>query len=118
MAAGSQAFNRGFGNLCGKTGELLTGISQFYDAAGTLRDGSGQLNDGVAECLAGIAQLYRGSDALKNGTGQLLDKTGGMDAEIQQKIRTLLDKISGGHSIRSFISKKNTQVKRLQFVMC
>lgn len=117
LAAGSQAFNRGFGDLCGKTGELLTGISQFYDAAGTLRDGSGQLNDGVAECLAGIAQLYRGSDALKNGTGQLLDKTGGMDAEIQQKIRTLLDKISGGHSIRSFISEKNTRVKRLQFVI-
>ena len=118
LASGSSELVLGTKSLNSGTGELLSGISQFYDAAGTLKNGTESLDAGVEDLLKGAAVLNDGTSSLKTGTSQLNSKTSGMNTEISNKINSLLDSITGRDSKTvSFVSKKNTKVDSVQFVL-
>lgn len=91
---------------------------EIYDGAGTLYNGTGKLDEGVAKLLTGIAQLYDGSGKLKDGTAAMREETEGMDTQITDKVDELLESITGGDmEITSFVSKKNTDIESVQFVV-
>lgn len=91
---------------------------EIYNGTGTLKDGTGVLDDGVAELLSGIAQLYDGAGELKDGTSEMREETDGMDTEITDKIDELLETVTGGDlEIRSFVSDKNTNIDKVQFII-
>lgn len=91
---------------------------KLYDSTGTLKDGTGKLDEGVAELITGISALYDGTGELKDGTEELRTKTSDADTEIEDKVDELLDTVSGGDSeVTSFVSEKNTNIDKVQFVI-
>lgn len=118
LAEGSRTLKNGSTSLYGGTKELLNGIVELYDATGTLKDGTGKLDEGVAEFIAGISTLYDGTEELKDGTEELKTKTSDADTEIEDKVDELLDTVSGSDTeITSFVSEKNTNIDKVQFVI-
>ena len=118
LAEGSSTLKNGSASLYGGTKDLLNGIVKLYDSTGTLKDGTGKLDEGVAELITGISALYDGTGELKDGTEELRTKTSDADTEIEDKVDELLDTVSGGDSeVTSFVSEKNTNIDKVQFVI-
>ena len=118
LAEGSNTLKNGSTSLYGGTKDLLNGIVKLYDSTGTLKDGTGKLDEGVAELITGISALYDGTGELKDGTEELRTKTSDADTEIEDKVDELLDTVSGGDSeVTSFVSEKNTNIDKVQFVI-
>lgn len=68
--------------------------------------------------ISGIAQLYDGAGELKDGTSEMREETDGMDSEITDKIDELLETVTGGDlEVVSFVSDKNTNIDKVQFVI-
>lgn len=118
LVSGSGALKTGSDSLYSGTGELLSGIVEIYNGTGSLKDGTGTLDEGVVELISGIAQLYDGAGELKNGTSEMREETDGMDSEITDKIDGLLETVTGGDlEVVSFVSDKNTNIDKVQFVI-
>ena len=118
LVSGSGALKTGSDSLYSGTGELLSGIVEIYNGTGTLKDGTGTLDEGAAELISGIAQLYDGAGELKDGTSEMREETDGMDAEITDKIDELLETVTRGDlEVVSFVSDKNTDIDKVQFVI-
>ena len=97
---------------------MLSGIVEIYNGTGTLKDGTGTSDEGAAELISGIAQLYDGAGELKDGTSEMREETDGMDSEITDKIDELLETVTGGDlEAVSFVSDKNTNIDKVQFVI-
>lgn len=111
LKTGADSLNSGADNLAG-------GITELYDATGTLKDGTGEINDGVADLAEGIFELKSGSEDMKDGTKEMRDETSGMDTEITDKIDEVLESVTGGDTpVESFVSRDNTNIDSVQFVI-
>ncbi|MGN0480017.1 MAG: hypothetical protein ACI4EV_00440 [Lachnospiraceae bacterium] len=92
-------------------GELATGTSQ-------LSNGISELNNGIVEINNGAANLNNGAKELSCGTGKFVDEASKMSDEISSQIDSLISSVSGNNAETvSFVSKQNTNIKSVQFVM-
>ena len=69
-------------------------------------------------CTMGWHSLCDGAQEMANGTGEFRAETADMDSQIDEEIDSLLDSIGGNmDNPVSFVSKKNTHVDSVQFVI-
>lgn len=118
LAEGSKNLNNGINSLSLGAAELTNGISAIGGGIGSLLTGSEEFGNGVSSLTDGTAKLYSGTSELKNGTSALKKETDGMNEKINNKIDSLIEDMTGADiEINSFVSEKNTQVKKVQFVI-
>lgn len=72
---------------------------------------------GYNTVVSGTKQLINGSQQLNNGTHQLRAATANLDGIVSSKIDDILASIQGEAQIGSFVSKDNTSVSAVQFVI-
>lgn len=128
LGALSEALNA----LAAEYAKLDSGLNEYTDGVSALADGYRQISDGAARLLdgssalklgsdrlyEGITQLSGGTDELKNGASAIREETSGMSEEIDEKLGTLLNGLSGDASeVSSFVSAQNENVKSVQFVI-
>lgn len=112
--------------------ELKDGTSKLVDGVIELEDGSIKLNDGMIELSDGIIKLLDGAIELHDGTVELHDgtvalaegtlefrnKTANIEKDVKDVIVDKIKEMMGGDFTPiSFVSKKNTNIKSVQFVM-
>ena len=118
LASGSSELASGSHSLYSGTTALLGGMEELGESSADLKTGTAELKAGTAELLTGIDALYDGLGELKDGTEELRAETDGMDTELEEQIDAILDSISGGdEEVVSFVSKENTAVRSVQFVI-
>jgi putative membrane protein len=98
--------------------ELLGGIVQTKDGSYEIADGVNEFKDGVASFEEGLRRLYEGTTEYSDGTNTFYEETADMDSEIQTRLDDMLASLTGGDvPLVSFASKKNTDIRAVQFVM-
>ncbi len=98
-------------NASDGAGKLKLNMDTLYINTNQLKVSVGQLNDAVKE-------LYTKTGEMKNGTGEFADKTADMNTQVDEKIDSMLDSLMGDKTeITSFVSKENTNVDSVQFVI-
>lgn len=118
LATSGQDLEDGSDELYRGTSDLLNGIVQVYEGSVALQDGTGEMKAGVVELISGIAELYDGASALKDGASAMYEQTAEMDGVIEDQIDDLLTGINGENTeAESFVSKDNTNVESVQFVI-
>ena len=101
--------------MLGNLSVLTDGVNQLASQYVQLDDGLNAYTDGVAQLKAGVQQLAEGASQLTGGTGELRDSVSGI--ELGDQLDTLLDSLSGGGEVQSFISAENTDVSAVQFAL-
>ncbi|MEA4847401.1 MAG: hypothetical protein VB106_09245 [Clostridiaceae bacterium] len=102
---------------------LLDGVTDLKDGTVTLCDGTVSLLDGTVELLDGAIELHDGTIKLHDGTVELADGTLELrdktsDASLKDKITKAIDEAIGmDFDPVSFVSKQNTKVDLVQFVI-
>jgi len=73
---------------------------------------------GLVSYSEGISESARGSSALKEGAAELYQKTSGIPSLISEKIESAISEYDkSDYRATSFVSKKNTKVSMVQFVI-
>lgn len=118
LASASGDLKSGASALYTGTGDLLSGATELYKGAGALNSGTAELDSGVDELLGGVSRLFEGSAQLADGTAAMREESAGIDGMISDKVDDMLSSITGENvETGSFVSKKNTQVESVQFVI-
>lgn len=118
LTASTKELASGASTLYTGTSDMLKGIEEVYTGAGSLRGGSNQLVAGVTELLEGITDLYDGTSKLESGTSTIQEETSEMDTAISEQVDSMLAGITGeNYETESFVSKRNTNVESVQFVI-
>ncbi len=126
ISAGYADVYAGITELQGGIRSVQSGADALYAGAGGLKSGTVSLSEGVreltggsAELLSGSGRLYNGTLALADGTDTLTGKTGNIDSDIKAELEGRLGELSPGEDfvVRSFVSEKNKNVERVQFVL-
>lgn len=115
----------GIGQYTDGVAELVVGYRQLVGGVSDLAAGSKQLVNGSEEACSGVAELYDGvvtlcdgTAELADGTEELHDETSDMDTQVQDEIDALMESIQGDETETvSFVSRKNTSVDAVQFVI-
>lgn len=90
---------------------LKLNMDTLYANVGTLKLSVGNLNDGVNK-------LFEGTTELNKGTSNFASETEGIERNLNGKIDSMISSATGSDiNITSFVSKKNTNVKSVQFVI-
>lgn len=115
---GLNSYTDGIATIVSGYNQMLDGVSSLASGSKELLDGSKKLSSGSSELYDGITALCNGAKQLNNGTSELNSETSKMDTEIQDKIDEILASIEGQKTeTQSFVSKKNTNVNNVQFVI-
>ena len=101
--------------MLGNLSVLTDGVNQLASQYAQLDDGLNAYTAGVAQLKAGVQQLAEGASQLTGGTSELRDSVSGI--ELGDQLDTLLDSLSGGGEVQSFISAENTDVSAVQFAL-
>lgn len=101
--------------MLGNLSVLTDGVNQLASQYVQLDDGLNAYTDGVAQLKAGVQQLTEGASQLTGGTGELRENVSGI--ELGDQLDTLLDSLTGGREVQSFISEENTDVSAVQFAL-
>ncbi|MDL2253435.1 hypothetical protein LJC49_05095 [Ruminococcaceae bacterium OttesenSCG-928-I18] len=99
--------------------KLDSGIGAYTNGVASLVAGYTQLSDGVNKLATGCIDLQTGVDELAEGTGTMREETSGMDETISERIDEILQSVTGDENgeVISFVSARNNDIKRVQFVM-
>jgi len=118
LDTGLNSYTDGVAQVVAGYEQLSEGAGDLAEGSSTLKSGSASLYEGTKELLNGIVELYDATGTLKDGTEELRTKTSEADTEIEEKVDELLDTVSGGDTeITSFVSEKNTNINKVQFVI-
>ena len=108
---GVAAVDQGYSQLSKGAVSLAAGSSE-------LTKGSQSLYSGAQELTNGASTLYDGTGELKDGMSEMRDKTADMDTKITDQIDDMLDSMTGKNvETGSFVSKQDTNVEKVQFVI-
>jgi len=111
-------FYEGLQSYTSAVSSAAGGAETLNRGAGTLYTNVGLLNDAVAELGNGAKSLLDGASTMKSGTNEFVQEASGMNDEVSSEIDAILATVSGGETeIESFVSKKNTNVDAVQFVI-
>ncbi len=95
-----------------------TGVSEAADKVNVLAGGVSRLSTGISTLTSKYSEFDEGLASYAEGTQELYTNTSGLDSQVQEKIDSILDSLSGGDDeAESFVSEKNTDVKSVQFVI-
>ena len=111
--------------------EFYMGVLDYTDAVTDAKDGSEELDENMQTLLDNVIKLkdsaieFRdkalefldGMFDLKDGTEEFLDKISDMKGELHDRVSEMIDEIKGTGILKSFVSKKNTSVDSVQFVI-
>ncbi len=115
---GVKAYTGGVTQISNGAAELSGGLSELDASTATVAAGAKALYDGAVEIHDGIQQLRDGLAQYQDGTGQFRSETANMDGDIADKIDQMIGDVMGnGEEVVSFVSKKNTNVSAVQFVL-
>ncbi len=91
--------------------QLTHGISTLAEGLNTLYENSSKLNDGMKTFLEGVASY-------QSGTKTFQQKTSTMEQEVNGQLDSMLSLLSDdGKVYQSFVSKENTNVNFVQFII-
>lgn len=108
----------GINNYTNAITSLLNGYSEIVNGSTSLVNGTSSLKTGCDKLSSGVSDLYSGTTELSNGTLTLNDKTSNLDIEITNEVNKIIDNLDGtSDEIISFVSKKNTSINSVQFVI-
>lgn len=93
------------------------GASQLADGTNELNENVGLLSDAVSEFRGKMSKLYDGISELKDATEEFLDEISKLKGEVHDIVSDMIDNLKGNGILRSFVSKENTEVKSVQFVI-
>ena len=115
---GLNAYTEGVAAVNQGYSQLSKGAVSLAAGSGELAKGSQSLYSGAQELADGASTLYDGTGELKNGMSEMRDKTADMDTKITDHINDMLDSMTGKNvETGSFVSEKDTNVEKVQFVI-
>ncbi|HIQ97362.1 MAG TPA: hypothetical protein IAB26_12470 [Candidatus Limivivens merdigallinarum] len=118
LDSGIGAYTDGVAQVVAGYSQVMEGVSSLATGSKELVSGSGELYDGTVELYDGVAALCDGAQEMADGTGEFRTETTDMDDQIDEEIDTLLESIGGSmEDPVSFVSRKNTNVDSVQFVI-
>lgn len=118
LDSGINEYTDGVAQIVAGYSQVMEGVSSLAEGSKELASGSGDLYDGTVELYDGVVALCDGAQEMTDGTGEFRGETSDMDAQIDEKIDSLLDTIGGSmENPVSFVSEKNTNVESVQFVI-
>lgn len=98
--------------------KLKSGSVDLNNGVIDLSDGVIKLLDGAVELHDGTVELHDGVVTLAEGTLEFRDKTANIEKDMKTIIKDKIKEMMGGNFTPiSFVSKKNTNVNLVQFVM-
>jgi len=94
------------------------GIEDIQQNISLLNEKYSLFHLGLVSYSEGISESARGSSALKEGAAELYQKTSGIPSLISEKIESAISEYDkSDYRATSFVSKKNTKVSMVQFVI-
>ena len=94
------------------------GIEDLQQNISLLNEKYSLFHLGLVSYSEGISESARGSSALKEGAAELYQKTSGIPSLISEKIESAISEYDkSDYRAASFVSKKNTKVSMVQFVI-
>lgn len=104
-------YTNGVASAAGGAGRLTNGFKTLYSNTETLKDAVGDLH-------MATGTLKEGTNELKDGTQKFADKTADIDSKVSDEIHSMMSSLTG-ESVEtvSFVSKQNTNIKSVQFVI-
>ncbi len=118
VSQGAAELQSGTAELAEKYEMFDTGVSEAADKVNVLAGGVSRLSTGISTLTSKYSEFDEGLASYAEGTQELYTNTSGMDSQVQEKIDSILDSLSGGDDeAESFVSEKNTDVKSVQFVI-
>ena len=118
VSQGAAKLQSGTAELAEKYEMFDTGVSEAADKVNVLAGGVSRLSTGISTLTSKYSEFDEGLASYAEGTQELYTNTSGMDSQVQEKIDSILDSLSGGDDeAESFVSEKNTDVKSVQFVI-
>lgn len=112
-----QTFYDGVSAYTNGVDSAANGAAALRDGVNTLHQNTAVLNDATSLLDSKTGELSDGADTLHNGTATFSEQTSGIDGKVDEEIQNVLDSLTGGDEIRSFVSEKNTNVDSVQFVI-
>lgn len=112
-----QTFYDGVSAYTNGVDSAANGATALRDGVNTLHQNTAMLNDATSLLDSKTGELADGANTLHNGTETFSEQTGGIDGKVEEEIQNVLDSLTGGDAIHSFVSEKNTDVDSVQFVI-
>ena len=118
LDTGIGEYTDGVAQIVAGYSQVMKGVSSLAEGSKELVSGSNELYNGTVELYDGVVSLCDGAKELADGTGELREETSDMNAQIDEKIDSLLESIGGSTDDPvSFVSEKNINVESVQFVI-
>lgn len=117
LYSGLTSLTSGANTLSDGANLLYNGSKELYSGSQDLAGGASELYDGTVTLKDGIQDLYGGTTELSDGTGELRESTADMDEQINETLDSIIESLQGSDEIVSFVSRKNENVKSVQFVI-
>lgn len=118
LVTGVDKLKSGTTDLVSGSGEFRDGTIELYDGTVTLANGMIDLEKGAFDLKDAIAKLFDGLVKLADGTKRFRSETDRFNEDLPQIIRDKMAELLGNDfKPVSFISKKNTQIGSVQFVL-
>lgn len=115
---GLNAYTEGVTSVNQGYSQLSKGVVSLASGSRELASGSQSLYSGAKTLAEGVDTLYDGTVELKDGMSEMRDKTSDMDTKITDQIDDMLDSMTGENvETGSFVSEKDTNVEKVQFVI-
>lgn len=118
LTQGIQAYMAGVDGLAQGSSELLAGLKEYTGQSQVLAQTANELFLGASEINLGLKALAEGMVDYQSGTATLKSETSSMDETIAEKMDDMLESFMGSDlPLSSFVSKDNTSVASVQFLL-
>lgn len=108
----------GLSELSNHYDEFHEGLEEYISGVKSLSDGYDEVDTGIKSLADGIGELNTGAKDLSEGTGKLNKEVANLPDIIQDKMEEFTKKYDKTGLVPvSFVSKKNTNVALVQFVL-
>jgi len=95
-----------------------SGIADLQSGMQQLSTHYASIHNGIVELRSGIADIEDGANILQEGTGELAAETKNLPTDMSDEMDALMDAYDfSDFEMISFVSKKNTSIRSVQFVM-
>ncbi|MDO4167411.1 MAG: hypothetical protein Q4D32_08405 [Eubacteriales bacterium] len=108
----------GIGEYTAGVNKIVKGYQKLSKGSHNLVKGTSELYKGTNQLLEGVMELHTGTEDMQDGTGEFREKTKDIDSEMLEKVDDKIEEMIGAEiETGSFISKNNTKVDSVLFVM-
>lgn len=113
-----EKLDSGIGEYTAGVNKIVKGYQKLSKGSHNLVKGTSELYKGTNQLLKGVVELHTGSEDMHDGTEEFCEKTKDADSKMQNKVDDKIEEMTGtGIETGSFVSKSNTKVDSVLFVM-